>query len=329
MHEILPVEEFIKSPGHLIDVRSPGEFLQGSIPGASNLPLFTDQERAEVGTLYKQVSPESAFLRGLEISGPKLSRFVSEAHKHKSPLRVFCFRGGQRSGSMAWLFRSAGIQTTTLQGGYKAFRRDILELFSQKLDLRVIGGLSGSGKTALLQQLKLEGHQTIDLEALAGHCGSAFGLLGKCKQPTSESFENQLGFILAHLDPSKPIWIEDESRMIGSCKIPDALYSQISGAPLLFIESPLEERLKCLLRDYGSIPKQELISATIVLKKRLGEVRTKEIIAYIEEGDLSKAATLLLSYYDQTYLFSISKNKRKILPFKDATCHSFKNSSPL
>lgn len=325
MHEI---EKFIKSPGPLFDVRSPGEFLQGTIPGAINLPLFSDRERAEVGTLYKQVSPESAFLHGLKITGPKLVDFVSEALRHKSPLRVFCFRGGQRSGSMAWLFRSAGIQTTTLQGGYKAFRKYILELFSQKFDLRVIGGLSGSGKTAILKQLKLDGHQVIDLEALAGHRGSVFGLLGKDRQPTSESFENHLGFNLANMDPAIPIWIEDESRMIGSCKLPDNLYAQILASPLLFVESSLEERLERLVTEYGMFPKHELTQAALALKKRLGEVRTKEVIACIEEDDLSKAASLLLSYYDQTYLYSISKYNRKILLFKDAACHSFKNSSP-
>lgn len=325
MHEI---EKFIKTPGPLFDVRSPGEFLQGSIPGAINLPLFSDQERAEVGTLYKQVSPESAFLHGLKITGPKLVDFVSEGLKHKSPLRLFCFRGGQRSGSMAWLFRSAGIQTTTLQGGYKAFRKYILESFSLNYDLRVIGGLSGSGKTALLNQLQKDGHQVIDLEEIAGHRGSVFGLLGKDRQPTSEAFENQLGFNLANMDPAKPLWIEDESRMIGSCKIPDAIYSQMLQAPLLLLESPLEERLRRLIRDYGLLPKNELIHATRALKKRLGEVRTKEVIACIEDEDLSKAASLLLSYYDQTYLYSISKYNRKILPFKDVTCHSFKSSSP-
>lgn len=316
-------EEFIKSPGFLIDVRSPGEFLQGTIPGAINLPLFSDQERAEVGTLYKQVSPECAFLRGLEIAGPKLSCFVTEALKYKSPLRVFCFRGGKRSGSMACLFKSAGIQTSILHGGYKAYRTYVQDLFTQKLDLRVIGGLSGSGKTALLHQLARDGHQVIDLEALAGHRGSVFGLLGKTWQPSSESFENQLGFVLAHLDPSKPVWIEDESRMIGSCKIPDALYSKMLAAPLLFVESSIEERLKCLVQDYGTFPKNELIQASLSLKKRLGEVRTKEVIACIEEDDLSKAASLLLSYYDKTYLYSIKKYNRTKLP-----CHSFKSFSP-
>lgn len=313
------LEEFLKSPGPLLDVRSPGEFLDGTIPGAINLPLFSDQERAEVGTLYKQVSPEKAFLHGLKVAGPKLEHFTSVALKYKSPLRVFCFRGGQRSGSMAWLFRSAGIETTVLKGGYKAYRRFIMTLFSRKWDLRVIGGLTGSGKTALLQKLK---HQVIDLEACAGHRGSAFGLLGKDKQPTTESFENQIGYILAHLDPSKPVWIEDESRMIGTCKIPDALYSQILTSPLLFLESPLEERLKCLVDDYGSFPKQDLIQAAKNLKKRLGDLRIKEVIAHIEQDQLSKAASLLLNYYDQTYLYSISKYNRKITPIKDPACLS-------
>jgi tRNA 2-selenouridine synthase len=304
------LEAFLKLPGPLYDVRSPGEFLQGTIPNSLNLPLFSDAERAEVGTVYKQVNPQDAYLLGLKFAGPKLANFVAEGLKTtcNHPTRLFCFRGGQRSGSMQWLFQSAGISTITLKGGYKAFRRFVLETFAKPYELKVLGGLTGSGKTEHLLKLKSEGEQIIDLEALAKHRGSAFGRLGR--QPSTESFENSLACALFDLDAKRPIWIEDESRLIGYCKIPDLLYAQMQKAPFSFLESSKSDRINRLVQDYGHFPKPCLIQATQVLSKRLGAVRTKEIIAFIQEEHFQKAASLLLDYYDRTYLYSLEKNKR-------------------
>lgn len=310
MLETLNVEEFLQLKGTLYDVRSPLEFTQGTIPGALSLPLFSDQERAQVGTLYKK-DPSQAYLHGLELVGPKLHCLAAEGLKNRQdPFRgVFCFRGGQRSTSVAWLFRSSGLPTITLKGGYKAFRRFVLKSFTRDYLLQVIGGMSGSGKTDLLHQYRREGKQVIDLEALAGHKGSVFGYLGKPKQPSVEQFENALACSLMAMDLDQPIWIEDESRLIGLCKIPDPFYQRMKQAPFHFLPSSKKERLERLTQEYSHFPEEELIVAVYALRKRLGEVRIKEIITHIREKCFFEAAGALLDYYDKAYLHSIEKRK--------------------
>lgn len=311
--EALKIADFLKVQGPLYDVRSPLEYIHGTIPEALNLPLFTDEERKGVGTLYKQ-NPTAAFLLGLKFAGPKLSFFAEEGIKRnlEGIARIFCFRGGQRSGSMAWLFRSSGVKTVTLQGGYKAFRRFVLNTFCKSYNFQVIGGMSGSGKTDFLYQLKSEGKQVIDLEGLAQHKGSAFGLLGKPAQPSSEAFENALAYQLHLMNADEPIWIEDESRMIGSCKIPDPIYLQMKTASFHLLEVSKEKRLERLLVEYGCCHQDDLIAATLSLKKKLGELSTKKIITCIQNQELKEAASLLLEYYDKTYLYSMRKRNSSI-----------------
>lgn len=304
---MIDVDAFLHVQGPLYDVRSPIEFTQGTISGAINLPLFSDEERTAVGTTYKQQCPQDAFLLGLKIAGPKLASFVTEALKREreGPARVFCFRGGQRSGSIAWLFRTAGLETHTLQGGYKRFRTWVQQILKQSLKLVVLGGLTGSGKTAFLHQLQKEGKQIIDLENLANHRGSVFGQLDK--QPTYESFENRLALHIASLNTQETIFVEDESRMIGTCKIPDAFFLQMQTAPMQLIETSTEIRVKRLVEEYGQLPEDTLIQAVYSLKKRLGPNRTEEAIAAIIAKDLPKAVILLLHYYDKSYLYSLGK----------------------
>jgi len=179
----------------VIDVRSPGEFVRGHIPGAHSVPLFTDEERAVVGTLYKQQGRDAAVREGLRIVGPKLATIVDEARALAPDGRigVHCWRGGERSGSVAWLLDKAGFtEVFTLKRGYKAFRQHVLEAFNMPHDLRVLGGYTGTGKTETLAHLRELGEQVIDLEGLAHHKGSSFGALGEEPQPTTEHFENLL-----------------------------------------------------------------------------------------------------------------------------------------
>lgn len=305
MLQTLEVEPFLNLQGPLYDVRSPGEFLQGTIPSSLSLPLFSDQERADIGTVYK-TDPTQAFLLGLEKASPKLVLLAQEGLKRKSEVtRLFCFRGGQRSGSVAWLFRLFGIPTITLKGGYKAFRRFCLNTLSKQYNFQVLGGLSGSGKTALLKHYRNEGKQILDLEAMANHKGSAFGRQGT--QPSNEAFENALSIALHHMDPQEPIWIEDESRMIGTCKIPDAIYLQMKQAPLYLLEASQEQRLQRLIAEYGGLSQATLIQGVHSLTKRLGEVRVKKIIAHIQDNRLSEAALMLLDYYDKAYIHGLQK----------------------
>lgn len=313
MHDILAIDAFLKTPGPIFDVRSPGEFTQGNIPSAFNLPLFSDHERAAVGTTYKKINPEEAFLLGLEYVGPKMRSFA-EAALQKCPqgsARIYCWRGGMRSQSMAWLFKTSGIRPSTLAGGYKSFRCWALDKLSQPMQLRVVGGLTGSGKTSVLHQLKALGEQVIDLEALAQHRGSAFGDLGMPAQPTSEQFENGIATVLHTFNLQEPIWIEDESRMIGTCKIPDTLFQTLRKSPLILLERPLDERVQLLLDQYGTFPENQLIEATLKLTRRLGGARTLDIQQKIAAKEWKAATAQLLEYYDSSYLFSTQKSGRK------------------
>lgn len=311
---MLEVAEFLnlpKNPGPLYDIRSPGEFAHGTIPGAINLPLFSDEERKQVGTVYKKESPKAAFLLGLDFVGPKMRGFIEQV-EGKNP-RLFCWRGGMRSQSMGWLFSKAGMEPLLLTGGYKAYRRFVLKTLETTYPFQVLGGLTGSGKTSLLRSLK---EQFLDLEELAHHKGSVFGKLEGKAQPTNEHFENCIASSLFKMDPSKPIWVEDESRMIGSCKIPDPIYRQMQKSPLYLLQTPLEQRVELLLEEYSHTPPSLLKEAVFCIKKRLGGSRTEEILGCINNKNYRQAVFLLLEYYDQAYKFSIQRSQRTPLIYE-------------
>jgi len=311
MSNLLLPEEFIHSSGTIFDVRSPGEFNNGHIPGAINLPLFSNDERAIIGTLYKQQGQKAAISLGLQIAGPKLSDFVSQAQSHlseKTLAKIHCWRGGMRSGAMSWLLSFAGFPTATLRGGYKSFRNWALSSFKIPYQFFILGGMTGSGKTAILRALKSIGEQTLDLEAIANHSGSSFGVIGKCGfQPTQEQFENEIAGQLSKMHVSRPIWIEDESRLIGCCSIPPALFDQMRNAPLFIIDVPMQERVERLLNEYGNADPKLLIEATSRLSKRLGGLRTKEIIEAIQRGYLQEAMEIILQYYDSAYSHTLTR----------------------
>jgi tRNA 2-selenouridine synthase len=289
----------------VIDVRSPGEFVRGHIPGAHSVPLFTDEERAVVGTLYKQQGRDAAVREGLRIVGPKLATIVDEARALAPDGRigVHCWRGGERSGSVAWLLDKAGFtEVFTLKRGYKAFRQHVLEAFNMPHDLRVLGGYTGTGKTETLAHLRELGEQVIDLEGLAHHKGSSFGALGEEPQPTTEHFENLLWHALRGMHPGRPIWVEDESLMIGRVRIPDAFFAQIRAHTLFFAEMPVGERADRLVVDYGRFPKEELAEATRRIGKRLGPQHCKAALEALDAGDMRTVALITLHYYDKAYL---------------------------
>jgi tRNA 2-selenouridine synthase len=316
MPQALALKEFLQGSSPILDVRSPSEYQQGHIPGSHSFPLFSDAERAQIGTVYKKQSRQEAVELGLLFFQPKFELFMSQAtHLLTSVGKVLCWRGGMRSGFVARLLELMGYTTFSLQGGYKAYRRWTLQRLTHfsphscPFSLFVLGGLTGSGKTDILQALQQRGEQVIDLEAIAKHRGSAFGGIGFSQQPTQEQFENELALILERLDWSKPIWIEDESRLIGRCHLPPALYASMLQAPLFYISRPLSDRLQRLLIQYGQAPKQCLLEATQRIAKRLGGQLTKEIQQLIEEGKNEQAFEQLLSYYDKTYQYQISKRQ--------------------
>lgn len=324
--QILTAEKFL-SFGKLfpvVDVRSPGEFAEGHIPDAINIPIFNNEERAVVGTIYIKEGRLPAIEKGLEIVGPKMAQFVREAVTLASSgqLLVYCWRGGMRSESMAWLFERVGIKCTTLKGGYKAYRNYLLEKIGVLPHLIVIEGHTGSGKTEILKRLKELGEQVIDLEGLANHKGSVFGGISQKPQPTTQHFQNDLFSEILDFDLSKRIWVEGEGLSVGRVFLPDPFWNKMNDTHCVEIFVPRSDRIIRLVHEYGTLPDELMQNAIRSLIKRLGDERMNEILRLYLEKDLSDVADKLLEYYDQTYQFSRNKYKRKmteiILPNGDA-----------
>lgn len=315
MSVILDAPEFLSSSESIpvVDVRSPAEFRHGHIPGAINIPLFSDAERAEVGTLYVQKGRDYAILRGLDIILPKSGKLLNALRKqtHAKRLRIYCWRGGMRSLNMAWMFETNGYDVSLLNGGYKAYRRHIRSRLDEKARVVVLGGFTGSGKTEILNCLTEINEQVIDLEKLAVHKGSAFGGIGLADQPSNEQFENDLFGIWHRFDKNRFIWIEDESRMIGRVSLPDPVIKKIQEAPLIILEVPKEIRVNRLVAEYAGIDDRLLSEAVMKIEARLGRLRAKEALLSISEKNYTAVASQVLSYYDETYSFSVRRREQQ------------------
>jgi tRNA 2-selenouridine synthase len=331
----LSIEDFLKLAQQypVFDVRSPGEYNHAHIPDAISLPLFTDEERKVVGTAYKQQSREAAIKIGLDFFGVKMKIMVEEAEKYtdqfykeiKKPnapdppsgglgVLVHCWRGGMRSAGVAWLLDLYGFKVYTLVGGYKVYRKWVLQQFEKEYPFTIIGGYTGSGKTLLLHQLQKQQKNIIDLEALANHKGSAFGSVGT--QPAQEMFENLLAERLADVSwplvernalqsnneqQSTAIYLEDESQRIGNIQIPMPLWNTMRKSPVLFLNIPFEERLNYITEEYGKGDKEKLVNSIIRIQKRLGGLETKNAINFLLEDNYKESFRILLCYYDKWY----------------------------
>lgn len=319
----LSIEDFFPLAKHtiILDVRSPGEYLQAHIPGAVNFPLFTNEERKEIGTSYKQVSKQNAIKIGLEYFGKNLVKMVEQAELlvksksgNSSEVIVHCWRGGMRSAAVAWLLDLYGFKVYLLEGGYKSYRRWTQKQFEKKYQFNILGGYTGSNKTGVLQLLKKEGYPVIDLEALAGHMGSAFGNLQRHEQPSQEQFENDLAFELHQLsaaDSSKKIWMEYESQRIGNINIPLNFFNYFSELPYYFLNVPVEQRLKHIVDLYGKASKESLINAIVRITKKLGGLEAKTAINCLMDDDIKGCFTILLHYYDKLYHKNEAKRKQE------------------
>lgn len=318
MGKRLSVREFLDSNGVIIDVRSESEFEKGHISGAINMPIFNDIERAEVGTIYVKKSKELAIERGLEIVGPKMANFVRQARQLSKgeTIKLYCWRGGMRSGSMQWLLNTAGLPTMLLNGGYKAYRADFEELLNKDWKFQVLAGETGSGKSDILEKMRQMGEQVLDLEGLAHHKGSAFGALGQEKQPTTEEFINKIYEVLRTFDHHKKVWVEGESMMIGHVFIPPRLYKMLGVAPMVYFKLHRERRLDRIMKDYGDFSIEQLRTAFDKIQKRLGYDNYKFAIEALENGDVRRAADLALVYYDKGYQKSIeNRMSTKVVEF--------------
>ena len=363
----LSVHNFISRAGEypVIDVRAPQEFEHGHIPGAYNVPLFSDDQRAVVGTLYKQEGKHAAIKVGLELVTPQLTSYITSVdtifHEHRQTAQpqqriasghdipqkntghaddlwnlikpalmtvhnqqapsltsreqfgkkifVYCARGGMRSKSFCMLLASCGYTVYQLVGGYKGFKQYLRKQATQKYKIVLVGGKTGCGKTALLHELKNQGEQVLDLEALAHHKGSVFGGINQPHQPTQEQFiVNCLSALIA-CGTKKIIWAEKESYKIGNLSIPSELWNIMQAAPIVYIDIPHDQRLKNIMIDYGAATTDLLKVGVQALAKKLGGARTQALCAELDAGNIWAVATALLDYYDSSYTFSLEKNK--------------------
>lgn len=305
----------------IIDVRTPSEFADDHIPGAINCPVLSDEERITVGTLYKQVSPFEARKVGGALVAKNIAHHLETVFHDKpkswKPL-VYCWRGGQRSGAMSIILSQVGWAAHKLEGGYKTWRREVLEQLDalpQRLNYRVVCGPTGSGKSRLLAALAETGHQVLDLEGLARHRGSVLGKIPQHPQPSQKWFDSLLLQALKGFDPARPVYVESESKKIGSVALPAALFDAMHAADCLVVETPLEVRVAGLQEDYLHYVNdpEALIAQLQSLHQFLGGEKLQHWSELIHAGDFPAfVEELLTQHYDPTYFRSLTKHYPKL-----------------
>ncbi|MDB5889849.1 MAG: Rhodanese-like protein [Polaromonas sp.] len=301
----------------VIDARSPSEFAEDHLPQAANWPSLNDDERRLVGTHYKQISAFEARKLGASLVAKNIAAHIEQQVLPKprewQPL-VYCWRGGKRSGSLALILDQIGFKVTLIEGGYKAFRAAMLIDLPQlaaRFDYRVICGTTGSGKTRLLQSLRAEGAQVLDLEALANHRSSVLGVIPGRPQPSQKAFDRLVWAALKSFDPAHPVYVESESKKVGNVAVPEGLITAMRAAPCLQLDLPEDERIALLLEDYDFFVQDieffcEKLSALTL-------ARGKETVARWQEssrqGDVASVVReLLVLHYDPVYMHSIRRN---------------------
>jgi tRNA 2-selenouridine synthase len=343
----------------LIDVRAPVEFILGSLPGGINLPILNDEERAQVGTTYKEQGPDAAVALGHglvsgSVKQQRLDAWISYIENHPDTI-LYCFRGGQRSQITQLWLQEAGVQRPLIQGGYKAVRQFLTEetdRLSQVGNWLIVSGPTGSGKTQFVQDFQKK-IPTIDLENIARHRGSAFGGMDD-PQPTQINFENQLGASLLRLETElktgSVFLVEDESRMIGARHLPEKMFGRMRASKVLWIDDPMAPRIERILKEYVELPLQKYPDGAPVFEKfrkaihgitkKLGGLRAQEILLHISDSEFlyrkhqdlapnrAWIEKLLLYYYDPLYLRSLEQRQVRVAykgPYQE--CKEFLNSN--
>ncbi|MFB9329648.1 tRNA 2-selenouridine(34) synthase MnmH [Paenibacillus aurantiacus] len=311
MFQDITIEELLarRDAGELttIDVRSPSEYSDSTIPGSLNIPFFNDEERAEIGTLYKQTSIQAAKERGLAIISAKLPALIKEIGQIKGKKAVFCWRGGMRSKTTATVLSLMDIHVYRISGGFRAYRKwvvETLETFEIRPKAFVLHGHTGTGKTAILHRLAAEGYPVLDLEALAGHRGSIFGGAGM-KARKQKAFEALLLERLIALQNEPYILFEAESKRLGKTVLPDFLMSKKENGTPIRIEMPMASRVKRIMEDYPVAYKDEYLNGFYRIKSRIHTPIAAEIESCLQADRFEPAVRMLLeSYYDPRYAYT-------------------------
>jgi tRNA 2-selenouridine synthase len=317
---LLPFDEILPQLDQfdtIIDARSEGEYAEDHIPGAINCPVLNNEERVRVGTMYKQVGSFEAKKIGAALVARNISHHLGSLFADKprewKPL-VYCWRGGNRSGSMAHILAKIGWPVVQLDGGYKEYRRHVigaLEELPGRLRFRVIAGPTGSGKSELLRTLEQEGAQVLDLERLASHRGSVLGQIPSQPQPTQKAFESGIWQTLRRFDPARPVFVESESKKVGNLRVPEALMDSMRASSCIALSLSMAERVALLMREYA-----HFVTAPEALNRQLecllplhGRERLQRWQAMARGGDMAALVEeLLVQHYDPAYLRSIDRN---------------------
>lgn len=313
----------------LIDVRTPAEFTETTIPGSVNVPLFSNSERAEIGTVYKHQGKQAARKLGIAMVAPRIPALIEQVEAARSttggPLIVFCWRGGMRSLALVSFLQLAGFPARQLNGGHKAFRRMVHDYFmrNQWPPVYVLRGLTGVGKTRVLKQLAERGQPVVDLEGLANHRGSAFGALGLQPQPSQKMFEALLWDRLVHLSDHPYLVTEGESRHIGRVVVPPLFHQAMQAQVSLWLEATLATRVAIILDDYPARDqlREQFLAPLQALKERLGKQTVAELTTLLEQGQWEQLVReLMVRYYDPLYLHTKPDRRIEVQMEPQATC---------
>ncbi len=286
----------------IIDARSPKEYAESHVPGAINLYALSDEEHREVGTIYKQISPFEARVRGAGyvcLNAEKHIKTLYPAYTPKAKIAIYCARGGMRSSSLATIFSSIGYRIDKIDGGYKSYRKFVVEYLNsfEKINFITLRGYTGCGKSDILKALD----NVIDLEGMANHYGSVFGAVNG-SQPSQKEFQNRLVAALLSIDRSRPVFIEGESVRIGSVMLPHRLYEMMDEGLQVRIDTSLSERVKRIVRMYERISEEYFYFCMEKITPYISRVAKEKAIASYEAKDMSAAAeVLLVEYYDKVY----------------------------
>jgi tRNA 2-selenouridine synthase len=301
----------------ILDVRSPAEFAEDHLPGAINCPVLNDEERIRIGTLYKQVNAFEAKKLGAALVARNIAQHIEArflVHERQWRPLVYCWRGGNRSGAMAHILARIGWPVVQLDGGYKEYRRHViaaLEVLPTRLEFRVLCGTTGSGKSRMLHTLSELGAQVLDLEQLAAHRGSILGYLPDTPQPSQKAFESAIWQQLREFDPSRPVYVESESKKVGNLRVPEAMMYAMRAASCIVLELPLEERVKLLMQDYEHFTANPVILNAQVscLTALHGREKIQHWHTLTLGGELEQLVhELLHDHYDPSYQRSITRN---------------------